>query len=185
MSVSTKVLLTQRKIYAIVSKKIFLAQGRTIKMTFLELQNLIVQTRKSRRGITNRRDYFKDEEPEVERAYIQIYQKALKIANQVVNHYIDIGYFDQSEKISLTFGYQPLKADNRKDFEFQRLQEQLNILSSKLAEMKDNFRHGGRKGYGGDMIAEVKKARENGETWRGLAKRLGISTTTAQKMYQK
>ena len=157
-------------------------------MTFLELQNAIQQTRKSRRGVSNRRDYFEDEEPETERTYTHIYQKALKIANQVVSHYIDLGYFDPTEKISVNFGVnQPMKADERKHLknEIQRLQEQVNILNSKLAEMKDNLRHGGRKGYGVDMTAEVKSARDNGETWRGLSKRLGISTNTARKLYQK
>ena len=157
-------------------------------MTFLELQNAIQQTRKSRRGVSNRRDYFEDEDPETERAYTQIYQKALKIANQIVSHYIDLGYFDPTEKISVNFGVnQSMKADERKHLknEIQRLQEQVSILNSKLDEMKDKLRHGGRKGYGEDMTAEVKSAHDNGETWRGLSKRLGISPTTARKLYQK
>ena len=33
-------------------------------MTFLELQNQIVQTRKARKGIKNREDYFQDDETE-------------------------------------------------------------------------------------------------------------------------
>ena len=165
-------------------------------MTFLELQNAIQQTRKSRRGVSNRRDYFEEEEPETERAYIQIYQKALKTANKIVNHYIDLGYFEE-EKISVTFGNAPdtskssekevksLQTEIKKlQTENKKIKADNKTLKKQLADFHRKFTHGGRKGYNHSMAKKVKLARDNGETWRGLSKRLGISPTTAQKLYK-
>ena len=53
-----------------------------LEMTFLELQNKIVQTRKARKGIKNREDYF--EHDKNEDFWRAVYKKALSAANSVV-----------------------------------------------------------------------------------------------------
>lgn len=66
-------------------------------MTFKELQNKIIQTRKARRGVKNRIDYF-DEEVAIEDFYTAVYKRALAAANAVVKHYEDKGEFDPKDK---------------------------------------------------------------------------------------
>ena len=172
-------------------------------MTFLELQNYIVQTRKARRGVSNRRDYFEDADTDTEQFYNALYQKVLDIANRVVKHYDETGRLNPNEKIAVTFGEDVKKqnakqeSDNLFTENFARqendilrkrighLQSENEALKKQLAEVISKFTRGGRKGYGDDMIQKVRFARDNGETWRGLAKRLGISPTTAQKLYRK
>jgi hypothetical protein len=71
-------------------------------MTFLELQRRIVQTRKARKGVKNRTDYFDDwQEEEYWKA---VYQRALRAANKVVKHYESAGEIDKNEKVSVLFG---------------------------------------------------------------------------------
>ena len=71
-------------------------------MTFLELQHKIEQTRKARRGIANRQDYFEGEEDR-EEFYAAVYKRALSVANQIVRHYEDKGEFDAKDKPKLTW----------------------------------------------------------------------------------
>ena len=54
-------------------------------MTFLELQRMIQQTRKARKGTHNRIDYFEDDPNE--EYYKAIYKRACQVANAVINHY--------------------------------------------------------------------------------------------------
>lgn len=72
-------------------------------MTFLDLQKRIVQTRKARQGAKNRTDYFDDDWQE-EEYWKAVYQRALRAANKVVQHYEASGRLDKSEKISVHFG---------------------------------------------------------------------------------
>ena len=172
-------------------------------MTFLELQNYILQTRKARRGVSNRRDYFEDADTNTEQFYNALYRKALDIANRVVKHYDETGRLNSKEKIAVTFGEDVKKQNAKQESDnlftenfarqendilrkrIKHLQSENEALKKQLADFQSKFTHGGRKGYGDDMTTEVKSARDNGETWRGLSKRLGISPTTAQKLYQK
>ena len=146
------------------------------KMTFLDLQRQITQTRKARKGISNRRDYYDDENNNYE-FDDAVYHKALVIANKVVQHYYETGEINPKEKISLNFG-ESLKAKKTSTEENQKLQKEIEILKKQL----EKFHRGGRKSYDDVMIKAVKDARASGETWRGLAARLRISTTTAQKL---
>lgn len=66
-------------------------------MTFLELHHKIEQTRKARRGVSNRQDYFEDEE-DGEEFYLAVYKRALAAANAVVKHYEETGTFDPKDK---------------------------------------------------------------------------------------
>lgn len=160
-------------------------------MTFLEIQNRLKQTKKARKGISNRRDYYEGENNNYE-FDDAVYHKALAVANKIVRHYYDSGEINRREKISITFGDVPkVKSDKSSSPETekikkenQRLQVEVVRLKKEIAEFKNKFTHGGRKGYDDTMAQAVKMARERGETWRGLSKRLGISTTTAQKLYR-
>lgn len=69
-------------------------------MTFLELQKEIVQTRKARKGISGRTDYFADDE-QAEAFYTAVYQRALAMANQVVKHYEDKAEYNPKDKPKL------------------------------------------------------------------------------------
>lgn len=71
-------------------------------MTFLEVQKQIQQTRKARKGIANRQDYFAGDE-EAEQFYTAVYKRALSVANQVVKHYEDKATFDPKDKPKLTW----------------------------------------------------------------------------------
>ncbi len=70
-------------------------------MTFLELHNRIVQTRKARRGTKNRMDYFEDDPNEA--FYMAVYKRALNVASQVIKHYEDKGEFDPKDKPKITW----------------------------------------------------------------------------------
>ena len=164
-------------------------------MTLIELQNDIKRTR---RLLRKRRQQNSDsaEKTESYKTLELLYKKALTVANKVVNHYIDLGELIE-EKISVTFGdtSETSKASSK---ELKQLQSEIiklqtenkkikadnKTLKKQLSDFHRKFTHGGRKGYGDDMTTAVKSARDNGETWRGLAKRLGISPTTAQKLYK-
>jgi len=66
----------------------------------------------------------------------------------------------------------------------KKLQVENETLKKHFVDFQDKFKHGGRKGYDRLMAETVKLARDNGETWRSLSARLGISTNTAQKLYK-
>ena len=69
-------------------------------MTFLQLQNKIVQTKKARAGVHNRIDYFADNVNED--FYNMVYKKALKAANDVIKHYEETGEIKNTDKITVT-----------------------------------------------------------------------------------
>ena len=69
-------------------------------MTFLQLQNKIVQTKKARSGVHNRIDYFADNVNED--FYNMVYKKALKAANDVIKHYEEMGEIKNTDKITVT-----------------------------------------------------------------------------------
>jgi len=155
-------------------------------MNFLQLQNQLKQTDKARKGVKNRQDYYDDENNNYE-FDDAVYHKALAVANKIVRHYYDSGEINRREKISITF----VKSDKSSSPETEkikkenhRLQVEVVRLKKEIAEFKNKFTHGGRKGYDDAMIQQVKSARACGETWRGLARKLKISTTTAQKLYK-
>jgi hypothetical protein len=70
-------------------------------MTFLELQKRIQQTRKARKGIHNRTDYFEDDPNE--EYYTAIYKRALSAANAVIRHYEELGEYDPNDKPKITW----------------------------------------------------------------------------------
>ena len=164
-----------------------------ITMTFMQLQNQLLQTKKARKGVSNRRDYYADENNNYEFDEA-VYRKALSVANKIIRHYYDLKEIDGNEKISIIFGdnKKTNKANSDKTsleneslkIENQQLQNKILELKKQLEEFKNKFKNGGRKGYNDTMIQAVKIAREQGETWRSLAKKLHISTTTAQKLYK-
>jgi len=139
-------------------------------MSFLDLQNRLTQTRKARKGTSNRRDYYDTPNNNYE-FDLAVYHKALSVANKVVQHFCDAGEINSEEKVLVVFGGRTEK-------------KEVESLSKELAEFKGKFRNGGRKGYNDTMAEQIKSARANGETWRGLSARLGISTATAQKLYR-
>ena len=155
-------------------------------MTFLDLQRKIVQTRKARQGVANRRDYFKDVNLDEEVALNAIYKRALRTANEVVKHYEIAEEFDPEEKISIVFGKKPNEDENQTlEQENEKLKAEITSLKKELEDFKGKFKSGGRKGYDATMAEQVRNARSKGETWRGLAAKLGISPTTAQKLYHR
>ena len=83
-------------------------------MTFLELQKQIQQTKKARRGVRNRRDYFKDATIEEEIALEEIYKRALRAANEVIKHYEKTGEFDPKEKMLISWTLAKTKANDEK-----------------------------------------------------------------------
>lgn len=69
-------------------------------MTFIQLQNKIIQTRKARKGISNRVDYFAND---VDEEYWQlVYKKALKAANDVLKHYEEVREISPKDKVTVT-----------------------------------------------------------------------------------
>ena len=71
-------------------------------MTFLELHKQIEQTRKARKGIQGRTDYFADD-PQVEEFYTAVYKRALHVANEVIKHYEELRLFDPKDKPKITW----------------------------------------------------------------------------------
>lgn len=69
-------------------------------MTFLKLQNWIVQTRKARSGVHNRIDYFASDQNED--FYNMVYKKALKAANDVIKHYEKVKEISLKDKVTVT-----------------------------------------------------------------------------------
>ena len=164
-------------------------------MTFLELQSDIKRTRKLLKKRREQNSNLADK-TESDKTLELLYKKALTAANKVVNHYIDLGELIE-EKISVTFGNAP-DTSKSSEKELKQLQSEIKklqtenkkikadnkTLKKQLADFHKKFTHGGRKGYNHSMAKKVKLARDNGETWRGLSAKLGISPTTAQKLYK-
>ena len=176
-------------------------------MTFLELQNQIVQTRKARKGIKNREDYFQDDE--TEEFWTSVYKRALYIANEVVKHYEKKGAYDSSEKFHLSWGEAPndyfddyikqMKAYEKEVKDYQKLwKEHSELFDEKLksdneitqlkrelsaakAELVRVKRGGRYKDYKKEHQVVNYKQEHPLATVREIAKALGISTTTVQK----
>lgn len=174
-------------------------------MTFLELQKKITQTRKARKGIKNRVDYLAGEDNEP--FLLEVYQKALSAANQIVQHCIKV---KRIEKFFITWGeqsnedycqkyieqvgaYEKLTKDYRETVlesmergkEIMALEERVRELERELRAAnkklsRDNA--GRRKDY--DKAASIRKYKNKhpDESVRGIAKALGISPTTVQKV---
>lgn len=173
-------------------------------MGFLDLQNMIIQSRKARRGVKNRTDYF-GEDFAKEKFYKAVYRKALEAANKVSDHCFDCG---EIEKFSIVWGKQNKEkkeksVDDKKYREMKKkladceqkcedlakfsydltnknleLSEQLIQLKYKLAK----YKQGGRKDdKGKESLIVNYKNNSPAATVREIAKALKVSTTTVQK----
>lgn len=71
-------------------------------MTFIQLQNKIIQTRKARSGVHNRIDYFADDVNVNEDYWQLVYKKALKAANDVLKHYEKVKEISPKDKVTVT-----------------------------------------------------------------------------------
>lgn len=178
-------------------------------MKFLELQNMIVQTRKARKGVKNREDYFSGDSDD-EKFWNSVYKKALSIANAVVAHYEEKGTYDSKDKVRLALGeekvndyfqdyikqtmaYEEVEKANRKLWKEHKalLNEKLELdgevgrLKRELTKVQEDLARAKRGGRYKDYAKEnqvVKYKQENpASTVREIAKALGISTTTVQK----
>ena len=176
-------------------------------MTFLELHNQIVQTRKARKGVKNREDYFQDDDKED--FWTSVYKRALYIANDVVKHCEKKGEYDRSEKFSLSWGeeknnffddyikqmkayekevkaYQKLWKEHRElfdeklklDQDISKLKRELSAAQNELARVKRGGRY---KDYAKENQVVKYKQANPAATVREIARALGISTTTVQK----
>ena len=176
-------------------------------MTFLELHKRIVQTRKARKGVKNREDYFQDDDRE--EFWKSVYKRALYIANEVVKHYEKKGAYDSSEKFHLSWGEAPndyfddyikqMKAYEKEVKDYQKLwKEHSELFDGKLKSDKEiaqlkrelsaakaelvRVKRGGRyKDYAKEHKVVNYKKENPSATVREIAKALGISTTTVQK----
>ena len=71
-------------------------------MTFIQLQNKIMQTRKARSGVHNRIDCFADDINVNEDYWQLVYKKALKAANDVLKHYKKVKEISPKDKVTVT-----------------------------------------------------------------------------------
>ena len=173
-------------------------------MTFLELQKRIMQTRKARKGTKNRIDYFQDPS-DSEEFWIDVYKRALRMANEVVKHYGEKGGYDQKEKMSVVFGREEKKRKNYFDDYKKKMEEyneiyeinqnqnkelleskrEIRRLNKEIKAMKEELARVKRGGRYKDYVKEsqvVKYKQANpAATVREIARALGISTTTVQK----
>lgn len=164
-------------------------------MTFLELQRRIVQTRKARKGVKNRTDYFDDWQEE--EFCKELYKRALRAANEVVQHYDASGSLDRSEKISVMFGepkdtttkelsaYQELhKLYSEQADELSQLQQKNWELNKELEKVKEELARakigGRRKDYKKEAKIQLYKHEHPDASIRAIAKAVGCSTTTVQ-----
>ena len=203
----TKYLLIQVCIVIICIINLFLTQKVVFVMTFLELHKRIVQTRKARKGVKNREDYFQDDDRE--EFWKSVYKRALYIANEVVKHYEKKGAYDSSEKFHLSWGEAPndyfddyikqMKAYEKEVKDYQKLwKEHSELFDGKLKSDKEiaqlkrelsaakaelvRVKRGGRyKDYAKEHKVVNYKKENPSATVREIAKALGISTTTVQK----
>jgi len=150
-------------------------------MTFLELQKQIVQTRKARKGVKNRTDYFDDCDWNEEQFWRNVYQRALRVATEVVQHYESSGEYDKAEKISVLF------SEQRKNDTFEELlecQHEMRRLTQELEQVKAELARAKIGGRRKDRAKEAKiqqyKREHPDASIRGIAKAVGCSTTTVQ-----
>lgn len=150
-------------------------------MTFLELQKQIVQTRKARKGVKNRTDYFDDCDWTEEQFWRNVYQRALRVATEVVQHYESSGEYDKAEKISVLFGEQ--KKDTALD-ELVECQHEVSRLNKELEQVRADLARAKIGGRRKDRAKEAKiqqyKREHPDASIRGIAKAVGCSTTTVQ-----
>ena len=150
-------------------------------MTFLELQKQIVQTRKARKGVKNRTNYFEDCSGQEEQFWSEVYKRSLRVANEVVKHYEVASEFDKAEKVSVLFGEQK-KNDTFEELlecqhEISRLNKELEQVKAELARAKIGGR---RKDYKKEATIQLYKHEHPDASIRTIAKAVGCSTTTVQ-----
>lgn len=150
-------------------------------MTFLELQKQIVQTRKARKGVKNRTNYFEDCSGQEEQFWSEVYKRSLRVANEVVKHYEVASKFDKAEKVSVLFGEQR-KNDTFEELlecqhEISRLTQELEQVKAELARAKIGGR---RKDIGKEARIQLYKHEHPDASIRTIAKAVGCSTTTVQ-----
>ena len=150
-------------------------------MTFLELQKQIVQTRKARKGVKNRTNYFEDCSGQEEQFWSEVYKRSLRVANEVVKHYEVACKFDKAEKVSVMFGEQ------RKNDTFEELlecQHEISRLTQELEQVKADLARakigGRRKDYKKEATIQLYKHEHPDASIRTIAKAVGCSTTTVQ-----
>ncbi|SFB16451.1 hypothetical protein [Selenomonas ruminantium] len=151
-------------------------------MTFLELQKQIVQTRKARKGVKNRTNYFEDCSGQEEQFWSEVYKRSLRVANDVVKHYEVASTFDKAEKVSVLFGEQRKNNDTFEELlecqhEISRLTKELEQVKAELARAKIGGR---RKDYGKEARIQLYKHEHPDASIRTIAKAVGCSTTTVQ-----
>lgn len=150
-------------------------------MTFLELQKRILQTRKARKGVKNRTDYFDDCSWNEEQFWRNVYQRALRVATDVVQHYEGCGEYDKAEKINVSFGGQ--KKDTALD-ELVECQHEVSRLNKELEQVKADLARakigGRRKDYKKEAAIQLYKHEHPDASIRTIAKAVGCSTTTVQ-----
>lgn len=151
-------------------------------MTFLELQKRILQTRKARKGVKNRTDYFDDCDWKEEKFWRDVYQRALRVATEVVEHYEGSGTYDKAEKISVLFGEQ--SKDTKKMDELLKYQQEIGRLNKELEAVKMELARakigGRRKDYMKEAKIQLYKHEHKDASIREIAKAVGCSTTTVQ-----
>ena len=151
-------------------------------MTFLELQKQIVQTRKARKGVKNRTNYFEDCSGQEEQFWSEVYKRSLRVANEVVKHYEVACKFDKAEKVSVLFGEQRKKDTALNELveyrhEISRLNKELEQVKAELARAKIGGR---RKDIGKEARIQLYKHEHPDASIRTIAKAVGCSTTTVQ-----
>lgn len=178
-------------------------------MTFLELQKKITQTRKARKGVKNKIDYY-GEDFNKEDYESAVYRKALSGANQIVQHCLKTGKLEpflvvwdkpQKEKereleeknlelLATAAQYEKNWKETYKQLskstdevnalqeKVRELQRELNAVNRKLS--RENA--GRRTDYEKAAKVRAYKKEHPDESVRGIAKILGISPTTVQKV---
>lgn len=150
-------------------------------MTFLELQKQIVQTRKARKGVKNRTNYFEDCSGQEEQFWSEVYKRSLRVANEVVKHYEVASKFDKAEKVSVLFGEQ---RENDTFEELLECQHEISRLTQELEQVKAELARakigGRRKDYGKEARIQLYKHEHPDASIRTIAKAVGCSTTTVQ-----
>ena len=173
-------------------------------MTFLEIQKKIVQSKKARKGVKNRIDYFGENFAE-EKFYKDVYRKALNGANQIVKHCFENGItsfkvvFEKEKKQDLEYKEKYLKLiDEAGEYE-RAWKETLKINSaltseniellkqvSQLKEELERTKRGGRKeDKEKEGLILTYKSNSPAATVREIANALKVSKTTVQKVLVK
>lgn len=105
-----------------------------VKMTFLELQNQILQTRKARNGIKNRIDYCEDVSYQERMIDETVYRKALHAANQVVSYFEKQGRISR-DSVSKTKMEVKLGKDNSV-LQLKKLERQNALLKQQVNDLE-------------------------------------------------